>query len=561
VEGEPFLITEEMTSPLFSLPTSKSRSFGAGCALLVAAAMALTVLIQPVKAKETWDPSQTGDEIRAAASQRSSIGKGRALPLAATWNAGWTAEGFTPAFQLQAIHNGHHVLPTFYLPAPTGESKEGSYYEASIKDARRLGLPLTLKSTQWESLLLGDSESVVSSRACPPRGFTLTASKCLSPFGPMEAWERAGAEWGSTSMLRTLQRWYPEPPLVLFLSNNEAPKLPWSSLDRDPRYRSIGDEQDMMSERAIVADAWAERNRALQAGFRKELNPSWSMNAIFVGYNAFGPGFVGRWSGWADRSLGTKDHMPAEASGWDGASVPFYVSMGDPSSDHTVWSPQIAAMNWVSMLEEIERRSAGFWFEISTWDGAAPGDARGKPALYRQSGQATPPSRYRGMVQFGMWLLRPRVVREYRGYLERRTEVGSLFDEIVQAVDLVYSNPKLKKFWRYGRLVANTTHEHPYRAGLPAWLARSRRWFLLDTSVDPPRPWTLSTELEVFSIALVMGETGSRRWLVYAHSPLADREEVKIDIPEFRCVTMPVNVAGTFAVVDERSGRIRELRT
>jgi hypothetical protein len=554
-------VTEELAlrSPLGRI--SRSRWVRLGCASHVVVALTVTVLSQRAQAVESRDPLKIADEIRAAARLSRSALRDRPLPLAATWNAGGTPEGFTPEFQLETIRNGHHVLPTLYLPAPTGENKEASYYEASIKEAKKLGLPLTLKSTQWEALLLSDPASVVSSRACAASGFTLTATKCLSPFGPAEAWGRAGAQWGGTSMLRALQKWYPEPPLIIFLSNNEAPRLAWSRLSSDPRYRSSSDQPNVMIDRAVAADAWAERERALQSGFRKALlSPRWSANAIFVGYKAFGPGFVGRWPGWVDRSLGTEGHMAAEATGWDGASVPFYVNIGDPSSDHTVWSPQLAAMNWVSMVEEVDRRTPGFWFEISTWDGGAPGDARDKPTLYRRRGQATPPSRYRGMVQFGMWLLRPRVVREYRSYLERRSDVGNLFDEIVQAVDLVHSNPKLRKFWHNGTLVANTTQEHPYRAALPAWLSRSRRWFLLDTSLDPPRPWTLSTQLELFSIALVIGEPGSRRWLVYAHSPLGDRDDVGIEIPEFKRVTVSVKVAGTFAIVDERSSRVRELQ-
>jgi len=37
-------------------------------------------------------------------------------------------------------------------------------------------------------------------------------------------------------------------------------------------------------------------------------------------------------------------------------------------------------------------------------------------------------------VQFGMWLLRPRLVREYRGYMQTRADFGEYFDAILEAV-------------------------------------------------------------------------------------------------------------------------------
>jgi hypothetical protein len=60
----------------------------------------------------------------------------------------------------------------------------------------------------------------------------------------------------------------------------------------------------------------------------------------------------------------------------------------------------------------------------------------------------------------------------------------------------------------------------------------------------------------VFSLALVRGEPGSRRWLLYAHSPLENRRQVKITIPEFGEVTVDVTRAGTFHLVEERTRKV-----
>jgi hypothetical protein len=525
---------------------------------VVTVVVALAVLPVWRTSHASSDNQRTADEINAEASLPNSSERGRPLPLAAVWNAGWTSEGYTPSVQIQMVKDGHHILPTFYLPTPSGEMKGWEYYRVPMDEARQLGLPITFKSTQWEAQLLDDSKAALSSGACR-RGLGLPA-KCLLPFGGVNSWEGTGARWGGTSMLKQLQEEYPDPPLVVFLSNNEAPRLPWSSIDSDPGYGSHHSEgDDSAARRSAATNAWARDYQALESGFRKALvNPHWSANAIFVGYGAFGPGFLGRWPGWLDYSLATEGNLAPESKGWDGASVAFYVNLGDASTDYMVWGPQIAAMNWVPMKEEVQAKRPGFWFEMSTWDGAVPGDAASKPAQYARRGQAATSARYGGMVQFGMWLLRPRVVREYRGYLERRTDTAPYFDQVVGAVDRVYRTPTLQAFWRQGKLVANDSHTHPYSAALPTWIADVKRWFLLDTSIDPPRPWNLNTELKVFSLALVMGQGGWRRWLIYAHAPLGDQDGVTIYIPEYKPVTISVKVAGTFAVVDEQSGSVHE---
>jgi proline racemase len=52
-------------------------------------------------------------------------------------------------------------------------------------------------------------------------------------------------------------------------------------------------------------------------------------------------------------------------------------------------------------------------------------------------------------------------------------------------------------------------------------------------------------------MALVRGEAGSRRWLVYAHSPLEDRRDVRITLPEYDEITVDVPQAGAFYLVQE----------
>jgi hypothetical protein len=54
----------------------------------------------------------------------------------------------------------------------------------------------------------------------------------------------------------------------------------------------------------------------------------------------------------------------------------------------------------------------------------------------------------------------------------------------------------------------------------------------------------------------VIGEPGSREWLLYANSPLTDRTGVTITIPGYGDVTVDVAVEGSFYLVDEARGKV-----
>jgi len=208
-------------------------------------------------------------------------------------------------------------------------------------------------------------------------------------------------------------------------------------------------------------------------------------------------------------------------------------------------------MNWVFMIEEARRLNPDFWFEFSVWDGDLT-EKKGKIDAYLKAGQAFTPERYRGFCQFGLWLLTPRLVREFRGYLDTRERIGARFEALVAAVRLVHEDPVLARFWRTSGLVPNGAHPHPYQSDVPAEWAARERWFLLDTNLDPPRPWKAETELPVFALARVAEEAGRKEWLVYAHSPLGDRAAVEVTVPGRGAVRMDVSVGGSFAWVTEK---------
>lgn len=502
------------------------------------------------------------DGIREEALRDNQSNYGRPLPLAGHWNLGQAKDGFDPSYQMRMIEQGHYLLPSFLMPNVNTNPEDPrwiSYYEASIKRAAQLKLPIALIGTQWEAMLSVDDEYVNLPPDQNPNVVTADGKirREVSPFGPVGAWYEAGMKWASSPMMKKLQEWYGDPPLLLFISNNEHVKLQWMKVEDDQRYiRLFGRGRDDDFKRKIVGDGWIARYRALQDGIRDGLVDSrWKERVMFIGYDAFGPAHFGRWAGWMEYALYSKGRINPWPLAWDGGSPSFYVYNWAAMTDYTVFSPQIETMNWVFMQSEALRLNPRFWFEMSVWDGHEPAMENDKRKTYAQAGQRFTPERYGGMAQFGMWLLRPRTVREFRGWQDTLDQAEPYFLPIVEAVDRVHRNPTLREFWRKGSLVPNRAGAHPYQTIIPAEYQNVDRWFLLDTSLDPKRPWELGTPLPVFTLALSLGDAPHRRWLIYAHSPLGARQGVQVTIPGYRSVTINVAVGGSFYLVDEKNGR------
>jgi hypothetical protein len=498
-------------------------------------------------------------EIRAEAVRANGDPLGRPLPLAAGWNTGVRGNGgYDPDYQLRLIGQGHHLLPWFQLDPPRGRKDVPAperYYPKALRRCAELGLPVSFLATQWERLLSEEPEYLElpaerNPNVVRPDGSVLPR---VSPFGPVAPWVSAGRAWTRSGVARRLQSWYPNPPRVLFVSNNEHRRLAWEDARTDRRYLAGGDGE---AARRAVGDGWIERYRALRQGLRDGLDAAgWKRRAVFVGYAAFGGSAFGRWPGWMAYSLHVRGRMEPWPLAFDGASAPYYAADTNAATDHTVWSPQIEAMNWVFMLDEAYRLNPDFWFELSVWDGYQPNRPTDKRARYASLGQTYTPERYAGLVKFGMWLLRPRVVREFRNPEQTVAETGPYFMAIVRAVDAIHADSVLAAFWREGRLVPNRAWNHPYRANIPEEYAGEDRWFLLDSGADPRRPWNLDTDLPVFSLALVKGRAPYREWLVYVHSPRESIPEVTLTVPGYGTVQVEATPAGNYYRLRETGGR------
>jgi hypothetical protein len=393
---------------------------------------------------------------------------------------------------------------------------------------------------------------------------------------------------------------------LLQQGHHVLPWMDWPSGDPQMRWAKHGPLEEVSKryldlygrgrsddfKRKVVGQGWIERYRVMLDAMRDALDSdTWKQNVRFAAYGGFGPSHFGRWEEWKVYSLICDEWTAPDWYFWQGGSPSYYTHNWNENRDHWVFSTQVESMNWVFMLEEAWRVNPDFWFEISTWDGneiqawmkgagvQQPEDLarvgrlspeerkevddgtrkKSKAVQYLIDGQDYPPERAAGWVQFGMWLMRPRVVREFRGHATPLAPVEPYWMETVKAVDRVYSSPVLTDFWRHGDLVANTAHPHPYQVDIPPKYREIPRWYLLDTNLDPPRPWQMETTLPVFSLALVRGEKGSRRWLIYAHSPLESHTGVLVTIPEHRAVTIDVPRAGAFYLIEESSSNVTRI--
>jgi hypothetical protein len=551
--------------------------------------LVVAALVSPASAQEQ-PPARTLEEIRHEATLPSRGDAGRPLPLAAHWNtAGADKLGFAPTYQLQLLKHGSHLLPWLEWP-PTDASLDANFkkddprrqkyidarlqeYEPIIKELARLRLPISFLATQWESHLTYDKAyfGLPSDKNPNVVGTDGKVQHRVCPFGPIEPWRQVGRSWTDNAFFKKMQEWYPDPPLVLLISNNEHAKLQWNEVDSDQRYlEKYGKGRPDDFKRKVVSDGWIERYGALIESMKAGLaSEHWRKHVKFVGYEAFPPVHFGRWATWKEYSLVTPGRLDPQPYYFDGGSPSYYLHNWMALTDYTVWSPQVETMNWVFMLDEIHKTRPDFWFEVSTWDGDQPGASNDKRKFYARQGQRFTPERYEGFVQYGMWLTRPRVVREFRGYLETIEYAGPYFQPIVNAVDRVYQNPVLQKFWRKGTLVANRHGKHPYQAEIPAEYKDVDRWFLLDTNLTPKelrpeefdnaKPPARQTEIPVFALALLLGTAPEREWLVFAHSPRHARLAVEVRVPEYGTITVDVPQSGSFYHVLEKGKEVRTL--
>ena len=516
-------------------------------------------------------PPPVAEAIRAEAVRKNHDPEGRPLPLVAHWHR----MSCPLSFQIELIEQGHHLLPWISTPMPTPGRKMGKGLgagdEEGLKQLAEWKLPFAVVTGgQWEASLYDSNERW---RSLPPEQSPLVwlrqpvgeklTGKLLSPFGAVEPWREVGRYWMESPGMKQIQELYPDPPLALIISNNESGRERWHQVqDLDQRYvAAYGLERDDNFKRKVTGDGWMERYGAMIAAMRVSLTTdAWKKNSRFIAYNAMGPNHFGREVGWMKYALTTEDRVDPSPLTWEGA-VPEYYDNGwqQAKSVFNVFSSQVETMNYIFQKAEVDKQNPDFWFELIFWDGnlaGGKGAEKDRYKSYAEIGFPSTPARYQGWVQYGMWLTVPRVAREWRSSADSRERWWDYFSRIIDAVDRVHTVPVLTRFWRKGELVPNRAHPHPFDKEVPEKWKNADRWFSLDTNLDPPRPWELTTRLPIFSLARVIGEAPKREWLLYAHAPMGDKAGVEITIPEYRKVTVDVSLGGSFYRIKEVDGSV-----
>ncbi|MFM8830420.1 MAG: hypothetical protein ACKOHM_05375 [Spartobacteria bacterium] len=402
----------------------------------------------------------------------------------------------------------------------------------------------------------------------------------MDPCGPVELWQEFGTFWFDNPLMRAVQEIYPDPPLVIFLDNNEGGKSALADPKSDrflAKYGPGPHDQDFL--RKVASEGYAERYQAMFDAARAAcITPAWKNNIRFIAYNNL---------------------MPPH----DGGMPEYYDNDWQPNkTDFAPDGLQSDAMNmWVTQAKVLKANPSFFWSSIF-WDGgdymAQIWRARGqgkttpaKPFQYASEGQRWDFNRYEGVSQFGLWVMRPKLYLEFRGNPSRNAYLDAAWQRTLTIVDRPWSNPVLRDFWRFGTLVPNrfeTPGRQPGKNWTEEQIKRWRaddRWFLLTCDANPPRgawvpeadlrantlaesvapyeegtdPWENAT-LRVFSVALVKGKEPNRSWLIYAHAPLGAVANTKVQLPGFGDAKLDcVPVSGSFFVVNESDRSVKTL--
>lgn len=480
---------------------------------------------------------------QAAASWKANGDHKRTLPFASHWNTGQKSDGFTPAYQISLLQQGYPILPWVQLPV-SGKALGSQYYRNLMGFLSKNQLPFTLVSTQWERVL-AEEGSLFNTRN-HMKGSRNKAK--LTSAGPVEDWFRAGAYWGSNPELQQLMHDYPEPPFIVFLSNNEQRKLRWS-------------QQTNAKDHAIAAGQfrnWSIRYDALFDGFRSALTSPWRAGAVFAGYNNYVPTFMGRWPGWPGYSHMLGDDPNPLIWHWGGSSIPYYLHDWNETNDFSVLSPQVEAMGWYPMMAQLLAQKPNHWFELSVWDGYNERTRNDKRHFYARIGQTFDPARYQGLLRFGLWLTRPRVVREFRHWNQARTPVQPYFQSVLDSTREVHEHPILARFWLEAELVPNNSRNHPYAEKLPVAAQDMSRWFGHSENGIPRnvnKRQLADTRINVFDLVLQIPNTDE--YLVFAYSPTGRFTNTRISVEGRFTIRVPVSPSGHFHRVTRNNGSWR----
>lgn len=527
--------------------------------------------------------------------------EGRPMPLAGSWNIGrwyqqpWMGWGqggdhtskegaastkpqaWDPTYFTELIEQGRYVLPTFPDPMTMGATEGelvrlGVRFEPALKYAAEHKLPIAFRDWNLADVVAKHENHKKGGYSNEETARFIKNGKQLgrkaSPIGDIERWREFGRAWGGSGFTAAMAEIYPDPPLVVYLNNNEAGKVRVRDLD-DSATRFVaryGSNLSDAEKAKILHEGYRERYHALFDAAREAAPDSWSDAMTYVAYNAFP---------WPKLRSGTPLRVEDKAdlteryhawSYFDGAIPENYMNnwqVGRGKTDFSSWSPQAEATTYYPMSEAVFEADPDYYFATIGWEGGIPSRRGTPPNAYATGdfgGGAVKKwdfDRYEGMMQFGLWAARPRVLREFRGGATRDAYYQKTWEVYLDIVDRVWKTPALQPFWKHGELV-----ENPEIIWQPGNTGDLERWYLLHSDVNPPADtWPKiytrgSVKLRVFPMAIRLGEEPNRRWLLYAHAPLGAVAQAPITLPGYGEVTVDVSRSGSFYIIDEATGNV-----
>jgi hypothetical protein len=329
--------------------------------------------------------------------------------------------------------------------------------------------------------------------------------------------------------------------------------------------------------------AWSPQNEAMNYAWQRDIalyhNPNyWHEVLVWDGGMVVGmenPPLVVGIEDIYSNGDGTTTVVTSAAHGWASTAVRgFGLMVGD-------WAALNSGSWAITVIDAttltIPFNSAGFGAYTS---GGEIG-VQNKGSLYRWKGIPNDnPDFYKGWTQYCMWAAKARVLREYRGSARPVHEEPyySYWQVVMDAVCHVHQHPQLRRFWRFGVLVENTTpigngHPHPFQNTVQS----TDGTFTANVWFDYPKNYNLATNLDptygsrielwrtpdmretpVYTMAHVIGTTPNREYLIYAHSTGIAGDASKtitdlaVTIPGYDTVTLPeVPIGGAFYYIKE----------
>lgn len=531
------------------------------------AALLLAILAIFARVGRSEDPATPPPAITAAASQpaetleektcreiREAFEKGG--PLASCWNvqAGWNLTQ-----QVAWIRAGNHYFPTVYVPLLSQFANNPKRWERYLEEhrealdfIRKYRLPITGRWHNWGS----DFTSLAPEERGPFEASplihnlradgSLNSDPLIDPLGPLEPWSAEGKALATSHFLNALAAYYPDPPRVYFLENNEASvaelgayTTPTSERDawRFP-LRAWRDNLPSISLRmadhaalhpdpnqleATLSRAMREKYEALTAALLENAPPQWRGRIYTGGYAGLNPA-AGLNRQPFDHQRPQEDfaHSPFGAAVWQFTEPSDRVyddGSGSPWNWHD-WLRSPHALNhnngpltrYLAATRPLWHEDRSFWLSPTRGREAARPDENGEPS----HGGYVLPDRLFGFARVCLWSDRPKNRATnlrwfaasqvqlsdewYANATKDPPEVRGLtqadyFAKVQLAVDEVWTDRRLLKFWREADPVINPDPalcDWRLPASIPladgtAHQVIDDRSRVLYTDADPPR--------------------------------------------------------------------------